>query len=150
MDKILNMTGCLWDGICQDIYMGVVTAALQDKILNMSYPLAIAGMSKGSVGARSVKCTETNEKYKEIVKDIRKDNEMGGCYVKPLERYLPLTGTDSSSLYTSILRAIQIGILSFEQMGELLNWEKIFIQLYSEMNVRDVVYDKQIHNHLLW
>lgn len=146
MNNLLNMTGCLWDGICQDIYMGVINVALKDKILNMCYPLSIAGMSKGSVGAASVKCTETNEKYKEIVKDIRKDNEMGGYYLKPLERYLPLTGTDSSSLYTSILRAIEIGVLNIEQLGELLNWESMFIQLYSEMNICDVSYDKQIHS----
>lgn len=145
MHKLLHTTGSLWDGICQDIYMGVITVATQDKILNMRYPLSIAGMSKGSVGAASCQSSKTNEEYYKMIQNVKKDNEMGGYNRTVLERSMVLTGTDTSSLYTSILRAIELGVLDAAEIESMWDWKPIFAILYSEMDVRDVAYDKLIH-----
>ena len=146
MYKLLYMTGSLWDGICQDIYMGVITVATHEKILNMRYPLSIAGMSKGSVGASSGKSKETNEEYYKMIQNMKSDNEMGGYNRTVLERGMLLTGTDTSSLYTSILRAIELGVLDEEQVNSLWDWKVIFNRLYSEIDVRNVSYDMLIHS----
>ena len=50
MKKILKETGRLWDGICQDLYMGVINIAINKEILNIEYPLTIVALSSKSIG----------------------------------------------------------------------------------------------------
>ena len=142
---LLERTGRLWDGICQDIYMGVVTVCIYPKILNMKYPLAIAGMSSGSVGANANKGKKTNEEFEKMMQEISNDNNMGGFCSTYYERLLPQTGTDTSSLYSSLLRMISIGILPEAYLTDVFNWEKMFAKLASELDIRDVAFDRKIH-----
>ena len=146
MQTLIRKTGCLWDGICQDIYMGVVTAIINDKILNMRYPLSIAGMSRGSIGANANKGMNSNEKFRSMLANRSKENAMGGNCRLVWERYIPMTGTDSSSLYTSLLRAVDIGILPRDYLDNYFDWQKLFIQLYQELDIRDVAYDMKVHS----
>lgn len=146
LQNVLCETGRLWDGICQDIYMGVITAVTHEKILNMRYPLSIAGMSQGSVGANANKSQVTNEQYWKMINNMKKDNEVGGYCRSVSERLLPTTGTDISSLYTSLLRAVDIGVIETTALDNFFEWKKMFLHLWSEMNVQDVAYDMKIHN----
>lgn len=143
-NTLLEKTGRLWDGICQDIYMGVVTASVHSQILNIRYPLTIAGMSSGSVGANANIGKLTNEEFDKLMDEVSKDNNMGGFAPSYYERLLPQTGTDTSSLYGSLLRIISFGILPKEYL-EAFDWKRIFLQLAAELDIRDVAYDCKIH-----
>lgn len=143
-NTLLEKTGRLWDGICQDIYMGVVTASVHSQILNIRFPLTIAGMSSGSVGANANTGKRTNEEFDKLMDEVSKDNNMGGFAPSYYERLLPQTGTDTSSLYGSLLRIISFGILPKEYL-EAFDWKRIFLQLAAELDIRDVAYDCKIH-----
>lgn len=142
---LLNKTGRLWDGICQDIYMGIVTTSINSQIFNLAYPITIAGMSKGSMGASAQKATFTDEQLKKILSNIQNESNMGAYCLTYLERLLPNVWTDTGSLYLSILRAISIGIIPIEYINKILPWKTMFNNLVSQLDIRDVVIDKKIH-----
>lgn len=142
---LLEKTGRLWDGVCQDIYMGVITACIHSKILNLRYPLAIAGMSSGSVGASANTAKKTNAEFEKMMHETQKDNNVGGFCSSYYERFLPATGTDTSSLYGSLLRAVSIGVLPESYLTEVFDWKKMFSKLASELDIRDVAFDRKIH-----
>ena len=145
LHTLMEKTGRLWDGICQDIYMGVVTACIHDKILNMQYPLTIAGMSSGSVGANANAPRKTNKEFENMMQEIFADNNVGGYCETYYERLVPDTGTDTCSLYRMLLRAVSIGLLPEAYLTQVFDWKKMFMNLASELDVRDVVYDRRIH-----
>lgn len=138
-------TGRLWDWACQDIYMGVISACIKPVILNLEYPLSIAGMSSASIGTKSNKGIVTDQEYMQILQETKADHNMGGFCRSYLEREIPLTSTDTWSLYCSLLRAMTIGVLSEQSLDELFDWKQIYKKLASELDVRDVIFDKKIH-----
>lgn len=143
---LMDKTGRLWDGICQDIYMGVVTACIHDKILNLRYPLSVAGMSRGSVGAHSNTGEKTNEEFEKMMREVRSDNNMGGYCQTETEHLLPMMGTDTCSLYKTLLRMISIGLLPESYLTEVFDWKKMFQRLADELDIRDVSFDRKIHS----
>ena len=145
LQTLMDRTGRLWDGICQDLYMGVVTAVLHDRILYLSYPLAIAGMSGNSVGARSKTTRTTSEDFDKEQAQIHREQNVGGYCMSGTERLLPATGTDTDSLYLSLLRAVTIGLLSEKCLTEVFDWKQFFLNLAGELDVRDVVFDRKVH-----
>lgn len=145
LQTLLNQTGRLWDGICQDIYMGIVTAVLHEKILNMRYPLSIAGMSSGSVGANANRGKLKDEEFHKMMAEQKKDNNVGGFCRTYIERLLPDMGTDTASLYSCLLRAVAIGALPEEYINEKFDWKTKFLRLFAEIDIRDVIFDRKIH-----
>lgn len=142
-DTLLEKTGRLWDGTCQDIYMGITTASIKDRILNMRYPLSIAGMSDSSIGAnanrrKTLKSLEQESKVNAL------DGNVGAYCQSYYEHLIPFTGTDTWSLYTSFLRMISIGVLPMEYMTALVDWKKCFLNLAQEIDVRDVLFDRRM------
>jgi hypothetical protein len=142
---LLERTGRLWDGICQDIYMGVITACIHPQILNIGYPLTIAGMSPRSVGANANLGQKTNEEFEKMMQEVSLDNNMGGFCRTSLEQLIPDTGSDVCSMYLCILRAINIGVLPEQYLTEVFDWKKIFMDIFKLMDVRDVAYDRKLH-----
>lgn len=143
--RLLEKTGRLWDGPCQDIYMGVVNVAINPHILTIKFPLAIAGMSNNSVGANSLKSQKTNRESAEHIKEVKKEGNMGGYCRTIYEELIPLTGTDTWSFYTSFLRCVSIGVLPIEYLEKLVDWKKWYINLASELDIQDVAFDRKIH-----
>lgn len=145
MYDLLQKTGRLWDGICQDIYMGVVTALINPRILNMRYPLTIAGMSSGSIGANANKGITKEKELKNVVARSQMDNNAGGFCTTYMERLIPDFGTDVNSLYSCLLRMVSVGVLSETALWEKLDWQKIYLNLYNGMDVKDIAFDRKIH-----
>ena len=145
MEKILAATGRLWDGMCQDIYMGIVNICINEKILNITYPLTIAGMSPASEGAQANTPKKTTEEFRKIMATIQKDNNLGGYARTYYERLLPESGTDVSTLFACLLRMVSIGVLSEDFMRDTFDFKKMFVDLYNLFDVRDVAYDRKIH-----
>lgn len=144
LKTILAKTGRLFDGICQDIYMGVVNAVINDSLLTIHYPLAIAGMSDASIGARANMAYTLNEGETEFLNELKKTANLGGYCASPYERLMPEVTTDKSSLYNSILRMIARGIIAESDL-KYLDFRKWFLDVYGQMDIRDPLFDKKIH-----
>jgi glycosyltransferase involved in cell wall biosynthesis len=146
INTLINKTGRLWDGICQDIYMGVINISINDHITNIRYPLTIAGMTGASIGAKSnagaISVKDCNNRVKETIKS----NNIGGFSTSAIERLMPEVTTDISSLYNSLLRAIARGVLPTEFLDNLLNWKRMFIECINQLEVTDVLFDKKLHS----
>lgn len=145
LDELLNKTGRLWDGICQDIYMGIINVALNDKILNLKYPLTIAGMSSGSEGAKANSGLNTLQASKQFNDEMRKSENVGGFSLSYIERFLPELRTDISSLFNSCLRAVDRGVLPKVYMDEVFDWKMMMLQCMVYMDVCDVEFDRKLH-----
>lgn len=146
MRTILEKTGRLWDGVCQDIYMGLVNIMINREILNINYPLAVAGMSASSVGASSNRGTRNDKEHKEDINARRLDANAGGYITSSFERLIPETITDTWSFYTSFMRLVVIGVIPQEYVEKLLDFSQIYLHLLAELKPDDVIYDKKIVN----
>lgn len=144
LKTILSKTGRLFDGICQDIYMGIVNVSINKKILNICYPLAIAGMAGESMGARANRVYALKEEEKEFLNDLKKTANLGGYCASPYERLMPEVTTDKSSLYNCILRMIARGNIAESDL-EYIDFRKWFLELYTYLDIRDPLYDKKLH-----
>ena len=145
MQTLLDKTGRLWDGPCQDIYMGVVSSIINEKILHMEYPLTIAGMSSASVGAGAQKAPKTREEYQKVMDGVKKDGNVGGYCKSFYECLLPTVGTDTWSLYTCVLRCISIVILPDAYLNHVIDWKQWYLNLAQELDIRDFTYDRKAH-----
>lgn len=145
MKRILKETGRLWDGICQDLYMGVIDIAINKEILNIEYPLAIVALSSKSIGHNSNKGIMSIKEGIEKSNETNKVNNIGGFSMSSIERLMPELGTDVSSLYNSLLRAVARGVFPNEYLTELFDFKQMFMECYSDLDIRDVFYDKKIH-----
>lgn len=144
LKTILTKTGRLFDGICQDIYMGVVNASINEKILNIRYPLIIAGMADGSMGANANLLSTHNKRTAEFLSDQKKTANIGGYCASIYERLMPEVTTDKSSLYNCILRMISYGVVTESDL-EQFDFRKWFLDVFGQMDIRDPFFDKKLH-----
>lgn len=144
LKTILAKTGRLFDGICQDIYMGLVNVSINQRILNIHYPLIIAGMANNSMGARANKIYELNEEELAFLNDLKKTANLGAYCASPYERLMPEVTTDKSSMYNCFLRMIARGIIAESDL-KYIDFRKWFMDLYTHIDIRDPLYDKKIH-----
>lgn len=107
MQKILEKTGRLWNGLCQDIYMGTVNAVLENRAIYLHYPLSIVGRSRSSLGA------ETHFQFDNSLKLQKRINELlrGGVVLTPLERILPDALMDKGLFFSSVLRLFSLELI---------------------------------------
>ena len=145
MKKILKETGRLWDGICQDLYMGVINIAINKEILNIEYPLTIVALSSKSIGHNANKGSLSIKEGNKKVNEANSINNIGGFSMSSIERLMPQLGTDVSSLYNSLLRAVARGVFPNEYLTDLFDFKKMFMECYMDLDIRDVFYDKKIH-----
>lgn len=138
---LLKKTGKLWDGGSQDIYMGIVTACICPQILNLKYPLTIAGMSSASIGATSAEAKKDNKELEKCTQEFEKTSNVGGFCRSYIERFLPHIGSDVSALYNSILRGVTVGVLPESYLNEIFDWKDFFIQLSAGIGYQDIAFD---------
>ena len=146
-NKLLQKTGRLWDGNNQDLYMGVMTAAINEKILNIEFPLTIAGMSNNSLGYVVGKPKNLNTTKKEL--EISQSTFLGdncGIYIlHGIIKDMPLGTGEVFSLYANIFRAIQLGVVPEVWRTEFLDDKKIFSDFFKEHTCLDDSFDKYLH-----
>lgn len=142
---LLEGTGRLWDGICQDIYMGVVVSALKEKCVLISYPLTMAGMSSGSEGARANSPLENQAGGAAFLSRQLQENNVGGFSKSGIECLAPESGTDVTSFYNSVLRAVQRGLLPMHYLEDVFDWKQWFWNCYRIMDKRDIFFERKIH-----
>lgn len=145
MQTLLKDTGRLWDGICQDVYMGVIASAIKEKIVKINYPLTVAGMSSGSAGAMANSPVTDQVKSMAAAGRELKENNVGGFSRSQIETLAPELGSDVTSLYNSILRAVSRGVIPRHYLTDVFDWKTWFMNSYRVMRKEDIYFDKKIH-----
>lgn len=142
---LLRETGRLWDGICQDLYMGTVISVIKEKIVYINYPLAIAGMSENSIGAISTLPMENQKKGAAYMDRTVKEGNIGGFSKSRIEALMPELGSDVTSLYNSILRAVNRGLMPAHYLTDVFDWKQWFLNSYRVLSKKDIYFDRKIH-----
>lgn len=147
MKTLLKKTGKLWDGINQDIYTGVINCCINQQILQVVYPITIAGMSTGSVG-QLMSSIETAEKSKDITplyKHLYAVDNIGHNVRSARERILCASGSDTSSLYLTLSRAVEEGLLTNEAADTVLDWKTAVSGSFGGSSIMKDTYDASLH-----
>lgn len=144
MQKILEKTGELYVGICQDIYMGVVNMSINDAILCMQYPLTIAGMSNASVGKITTEVHRELAEENKRIHNVFQVAHVGEWCRLVYEKFIQGGLNNDLGLYGSLLRLISLRILP-EEFLDIINWKTLFTRLVTALDRRDVMFDKKLH-----
>lgn len=140
LHKMYEETGELFDGRNQDIATGIVMIAINEKVLNVSKPLTIAGMSSGSVGATTNKAIKVD-----VAPKKQKELSIGVNVNTYYEHMIPFMGSDVSSQYLSMMRAVSKGLLSYSKIAEQIDWKKAFIDMLDSRRVDYITYYEDIY-----
>jgi len=140
LKRLLDDSGELWNGPCQDIYTGVVNILLNKRILYIKYPLTIAGMSSSSIGAGVQRAVQIDGQAKGSQK-IPGEIPMPEYVESSLEKGMPSVFNDAVTFYRSIHRANnrKVGMNNIP-----LDYKKVFQFIHRKMNILDMRYDYQI------
>lgn len=146
MRTLLEKTGRLWDGPCQDIFMGIVNSAINEKISYVSVPLSLAGMAHSSTGATYTRLLDTLEKVNKRGrnKELGENSYIGGWSSSPIERFVPRITSDIGLCYNSLIRAIAKKVLPMETVNPYIDIRRWFVFLYKLMNKREYIYERQV------
>lgn len=147
MKTLLKKTGKLWDGINQDIYTGVINCCINQQILQTRYPITIAGMSTGSVGyLMSVIETErTAQNITSAYERLYALDNMGHYVQLKRERVLCSSGLDTSSLYLTLSRAVEEGLLTDKTADAILDWKTAVSFAFNGSAILKDTYDASLH-----
>ncbi len=144
LQKILDKTGELYTGNCQDIYMGMVNISINDEILHVQYPLTIAGMSSASIGKITMEVHRKLEEENERIRNAYQVAHVGDASRFGYEKFIPTVPNTDLCLYRPLLRLISLGTLP-EELLDIMDWRKIFANLVAALDKRDVLFDKKLH-----
>jgi len=137
--SLLEKTGKLWDGPNQDMNTGIINCLIFEKFLKIHYPITIAGMSSGSVGALSGGMLTGEEKSK--LSDTRRrifamDNL--GAYVHPRKGSLMCSekyACDSLEIFRILSRCVLEGLCTQEQADKIIDWQAAAVRTLEQCGV---------------
>lgn len=147
MKTLLEKTGKLWPGINQDVYTGIVNCCIHKRILMMIYPITIAGMSSGSVGyLMSVsKTAEKTEGITSAYNQLIISDNMNSSVRLARERILCSYGVDITTLYLTLSRAVEDGLLSEMAADQILDWKTAVSKAFQGGGILNDAYDALLH-----
>lgn len=140
--KLLKSTGRLWNGVSQDLYMGIVNLMINETIIDLEYPITIAGMTSNSVGINANLGTDN---VNPILKKMAIDYSYGKMCAFGREcEFLPIN-LDTGNFYSSLLR-----VASMDDSAKLdlilsnIDWNKVFKDMAIRSNCSDLLYDSDV------
>lgn len=147
LNKLIDYTGRLWDGNCQDLYMGIVNILINKYILAIQYPITIAGMTEGSVGRQCQKAIDEMEGANKSIESMLKSSSLCGYTTSYYERLMPDINYDISGVYSSFLRVVARGVISLELFTQIVSWKKVFADITFQLHINDIFLNKTINNY---
>lgn len=153
MKTLLEKTGRMWDASGQDIYMGIVNILINKSILNLHYPLSIAGMSEGSAGLVSSGLISDHSATK-ILNMLRRGNSISISTHSLPEKLSPPGSSNPSLLIRFVYRCVARGLISFEEVYEIFDLKNLFLEAamscnsfhdQSEQNLRKFLYASSLY-----
>lgn len=146
MRTLLEKTGRLWDGPCQDIFIGIVNSVINEKINFVNLPLTIGGMAHSSTGATYTRLLDTLEKVNKRGrnKELGENSYIGGWSSSPIERLVPRITSDIGLCYNSLIRVVAKKVLPIETINQYIDMRRWFLFLYQLMNKKEYIYERQV------
>lgn len=147
LKTLLWKTGKLLDGCNQDIQTGVINCCIQKKILNVAYPITIAGMSPTSIGYLE---SSTEHKKEQKANQQARNNifqwENKGVWVPDARsRQVPQIGVDACGIYFVLSKAVQEGLMAEDQADGILNWRTAAVKTCQTYSAMREEYDRSAH-----
>lgn len=145
LQKVLQKTGRLWDGPCQDTYMGVVNLLINDTIWRTDYPLTMAGMSANSIGGSTLKITDDiNIIGIQVSGKKTVVSEKIGNYVRRRAEYLfpVIPETDLLAFYWPLFRLFELGCVTESDM-QAMDMKRLYSYLAELININDSIFEKK-------
>lgn len=149
MKVLLEKTGRMWDGTSQDVYISIVNILINSRILNLKYPLSIAGMSSSSVG----KISSLNRGDDRVSCDfnrVSKGTEYSIATPSMLERLAPTGVTYSaqevSLVMSSLYRCVTRGIVDINFVDNSFDKKDIFSRAVKGNLQTNDQFDMDIHS----
>lgn len=149
LKTLLEKTGRLWDGANQDLYIGIISAAINPQVLNIDYPLTVVGISSNSLGyltGNPENMEETDSEQEQRRGSSFRGDEIGRYILQGIVRDIPAGYGESFSLYANLLRAIQLGVLPQKWQWELIDFKKVYTEYFEEHVCLDDKFDKLLHD----
>lgn len=141
MRKLLDETGRMWDGGSQDLYMGVMVAALEEKIIKIDYPLAIAGMSPTSVGALANRAVKGTADKQSLLEHMKRESSLAVYSQSGTECLMPQISQDVFGLYSAVLRVVERGMMPRHWLEDRFDWKRWYVNGFLAMDSRNIYYD---------
>lgn len=150
LKTLLQKTGKLWDGASQDLPMAIINCCINQRVLNMSYPVAIAGMSGASIGylVNRPNSTAKNSKEYETARHTFQQDNIGLYTSGRREWRMYSCGLDVSGLYCVLSRAVEEGLLPEERMDQILDWKSAAKQIAETFSPLEEAYDLMLQKNL--
>ena len=127
MKVFWEKTGRMWDGGAQDIYTGIANVLINSSVLNLQYPLSIAGMSSRSTGAVA-SGDQGNAQNRALTRMLSSGVTISQSTLSMPEK-LSAPGTSEASLVTRFLyRCAARGLISLEQISQRFDMKALFIK----------------------
>lgn len=144
LQKLLQHTGRLWDGVCQDIYIGLANLAINERFYCLEYPLTVAGATNRSLGKLSNLGADSETQLARLDAQRLGLDNLGGYTPSMLERLVPNSyTTDYASLCLSALRLVAHGTLPLDFLYAL-DWQKIYALLARQLFLDDILLEKRL------
>lgn len=148
LEGLLQKTGKLWDGGNQDMHMGIVNCCRYGHVLQMLYPITIAGMSNASLGylGRGIAAGAVRKRAEELRKRQWKQDNVGTYISLSRERLLMPVGVDACSLYLVLSRAVEEGLLPADAADQILDWKTAVWKAFETYLIINDNYDLFVHS----
>jgi len=148
INELLKKTGRILDGCNQDVNMGIVSAAIVEKVLNIDFPLSVVGISSNSLGYANSKIEEiskTDEQDRDIKESGYCGDNIGKYFTRGIEFELPQGFGESFNMHLALYRNIRMGLLPQSWKIELIDDKKMFREFFEEHVCLDDRYDRWIN-----
>ena len=142
---MLEKAGKLFDGCCQDVQTGIINCCINKQILNIIYPITIAGMNSGSMGYIESSIIRNETKPNQMRKYIYQWSNLGVWVPDNRARMLPYIGVDACVLYFTLSKASAEGLLPEEAADQILNWTTAVSRICKSILPLREKYDMWIH-----
>lgn len=137
VQKVLEKTGKLWDGFTQDMYMSLVNLLINESLLIVDAPISIAGMSNGSLGAKSIVNHDTNNNFLELCEEMK---STAGYGLPVANSYrVESCGIDTSLLTAELFRLYEISDLkkTISKNINSIDWTMVVTNIYNKLNIQN-------------
>jgi len=146
LKTLLERTGKLWDGINQDIQTGIINCCIYERILQMLYPITIAGMNSGSVGYLDGRAGLKESKAEaQMYRRVFSIDNAGRFVELERERILCAGGLDTSTLYFALSRAVEEGLMTNTAADAVMNWKKAVSFAFRNISILKDTFDASLH-----
>ena len=147
LKTLLQRTGKLLDGVNQDLQTGIINCCINDHILELFYPITIAGMSNSSVGSVTSKTGSQIEKQKTAAayKTVWQWENAGVFAALKRQRLLMPMGIDVCSLFFTLSGAVTEGLLPAEYADKVLDWGTALMGTTENLSRSRDFYDLFMH-----